>query len=76
MAIVLAAFVGLKRSLLKGLLKLVQFPAQLGKRLLSWIGFLTFLLGGLEIGFHRSVFLVPATVLGGMRGMHAHMFLA
>ncbi len=43
---------------------------------MCWIGFLTCLLGGAEISFCRSVFLIPATVLGSMRGMHACMFLA
>ncbi len=38
--------------------------------------FLTCLLGGAEISFHHSIFLIPATVLGGLRGMHAPMFFA
>ena len=52
-------FLGLERSLLLSLPQLVQFLAQLGEQLLSWIGFLTCLLGGTEIGFHHSVVLVP-----------------
>ncbi len=69
-------FLGLKRGLLKSLLQLIHFFAQLGKRLLCWIGFLICLLGGAEIGFHCSVVLEPATVLGGVRGMRTPMFLA
>ncbi len=69
-------FLKLKRSFLKNLLLLVQFLAQLGKRLFCSIGFLTCLLGSAEIGFHSSVFLVPATILGSVRGMHAPVFLA
>ena len=48
----------------------------MGKRLFCWIGFLTCLLGGTEIGFCHSIILVPATVLGSMRSMRAPMFLA
>jgi hypothetical protein len=64
------------RSLLWSLLQLVQFLTQLGKQLLSWIGFLICLLGGTESSFHHSVFLVPATVLGGMRGMHTSIIFS
>jgi hypothetical protein len=63
-------------SFLKSLLQFVQFLAQLGKRLFRWIGFLTCLLGGVEIGFHRSVFLILAAIFGGMHSMRAPMFLA
>jgi hypothetical protein len=64
------------RSFLKSILQLIQFLAQLGEQLLCWIGFLTCLLGSVEIGFHRPVFLVPATVLGSMRSMRAPTLLA
>jgi hypothetical protein len=70
------AFLRLMRGFLKSLLQLVQFLAQVGKRLFCWIGFLTCLLGGTEIGFCHSIILVPATVLGSMRSMRAPMFLA
>jgi hypothetical protein len=76
MAIVPAAFLRLMGSLLKSLLQLVQFLAQLGKWLFCWIGFLTCLLGGTEIGLHHSVFLVHASIFGSVRSMHAPMFLA
>jgi hypothetical protein len=69
-------FLRLVGSLLKSLLQLVRFLAQLGKQLLHWIGFLTCLLGGAEIGFHHSVFLVLAAIFGEVRSMHAPMFLA
>jgi hypothetical protein len=63
-------------SLLKSLFQLVHFLAQLGKRLLCWIGFLTCLLGGTEIGFHRPIFLIFAAIFGSVRSMRAPMFLA
>jgi hypothetical protein len=63
-------------SFLKSLLQLVQFLAQLGKRLFCGIRFLTCLLGGAEIGFHCPVFLIPAAIFGSVRSMHAPMFLA
>ncbi len=63
-------------SLLKSLLQLVQFLAQLGKQLLCWIGFLTCLLGGMEISFCHPVFLILAAIFGSMRNMHAPIFLA
>jgi hypothetical protein len=63
-------------SFLKSLLQLVQFLAQLGKQLFHWIGFLTCLLGGAEIGFYRPVFLVHAAIFGSVRSMHAPKFLA
>jgi hypothetical protein len=62
-------------SFLKSLLQLVQFLAQLGKQLLHWIGFLTCLLGGVEIGFHHPVFLVPAAIFGSVSSMYAPVFL-
>jgi hypothetical protein len=64
------------RSFHKSLLQLVQFLAQLGKRLFCWIGFLTCLLGRVEIGFHHSIFLIPMSVLGSVSGMHTPMSLA
>ncbi len=63
-------------SFLKSLLQTVQFLAQLGERLLCWIGFLTCLLGGMEIGFCQPVFLVLAAILGSMCSMCAPIFLA
>jgi hypothetical protein len=63
-------------SLLKSLLQLVQFLAQLGKRLLCWIGLLTCLLGGAEIGFCRLVFFILAAIFGSVRSMRAPIFLA
>ncbi len=63
-------------SFLKNLLQFVQFLAQLGKRPFCWIGFLICLLGGAEVGFHRSVFLVPAAIFGSVHSMCAPMFLA
>jgi hypothetical protein len=62
-------------SFLKSLLQFIQFLAQLGKRLFCWIGFLTCLLGGAEIGFHCA-FLVLAAIFGSMRSMRAPLFLA
>jgi hypothetical protein len=55
---------------------MVQFLAQLGKQLLRRIEFLTCLLGGTEVGFQRSVFLILATILGSVRSMCTPMFLA
>ncbi len=69
-------YLRLTGSFLKSLLQLVQFLAQLGERLFYWIGFLTCLLGGAEIGFHCSVFHVPAAVLGSVHSMRPPMFLA
>jgi hypothetical protein len=71
------AFLRLVGSLFKRLLQLVQFlVAQLGERLLCRIGFLTCLLGGVEIGFRRPVFLKFAAILGSIRSMRAPKFLA
>ncbi len=70
------AFLRLVGSLLKSLLQLVQFLAQLGKQLLCWIGFLTCLLGGVEISFHHSVFLILAAIFGSLRSMRTSKFLA
>ncbi len=69
-------FLRLVGSLLKSLLQLVQFLAQLGERLLCWIRFLTCLLGGAEISFHRSVFLILVAIFGSVRSMRAPKFLA
>jgi hypothetical protein len=69
-------FLRLVRSLLKSLLQLVQFLAQLGERLLCWIGFLTCLLGSTEIGFCHPVFLILAAIFGSMHSMHVPIFLA
>jgi hypothetical protein len=70
------AFLRLVVSLLKSLLQLVQFLAQLGKWLLCWIGFLTCLLGGVEIGFRHPIFLVLAAIFGSVCSMRAPIFLA
>jgi hypothetical protein len=70
------AFLRLVGSLLKSLLQLVQFLAQLGERLLCWIGFLTCLLGGMEISFCRCVFLILAAIFGSVRSMRVPKFLA
>jgi hypothetical protein len=63
-------------SFLKSLLQTVQFLAQLGEQLLCGIGFLTCLLGGTEVGFQCSVFLILAAILGSVRSMRTPMFLA
>jgi hypothetical protein len=63
-------------SLLKSLLQLVQIFAQLGERLLCRIGFLTCLLGGVEIGFYHPIFLILAAICGSVRSMCAPKFLA
>jgi hypothetical protein len=68
-------FLRLLGSLLKSLLQLVPFLAQLGEQLLCWIGFLTCLLGGPEIGFHHPVFLILAAIFGSVRSMRAPMSL-
>ncbi len=70
------AFLRLVGSLLKSLLQLVQILAQLGERLLCWIGFLTCLLGGAEIGFCHPIFLVFVANFGSVLSMHAPIFLA
>ncbi len=70
------AFLRLVGRLLRSLLQLVQFLAQLGKRLLCRIGFLTCLLGSTEIGFCHPVFLILAAIFGSMRSMRAPKFLA
>jgi hypothetical protein len=70
------AFLRLVGSLLKSLLQLVQFLAQLGERLLCWIGFLTCLLSGAEISSCRPVFLILAAIFGSMSSMRAPIFLA
>jgi hypothetical protein len=64
------------RSFLKSLLQLVQFLAQLDKQLFCWIGFLSCLLGGADIGFHHSIFLVLAACFGSVRSMITPIFLA
>jgi hypothetical protein len=43
---------------------------------LGGIGFLSAFLDGEEIGFFSSIFLVPRTIHGIVRGMHASMLLA
>ncbi len=61
-------------SFLKSHLQTVQFLAQLDKRLLCWIGFLTCFLGGMEISFYRPILFVPAAILGSMHRMCAPIF--
>jgi hypothetical protein len=63
-------------SFLENLLELVQFVAQLGKRLLRGIGILSAFLSGAEIGFVRSVFLETTAITSIVRRVHAPMFLA
>jgi hypothetical protein len=41
-----------------------------------WIGFLTCLLGGTEVGFRQPIFLILAAIFGSMRSMRAPIFLA
>ncbi len=63
-------------SFLDNLLELVQFLAQLRKRLLRGIGFLSAFLGGAEIGFLRSVFLEATTIMSIVGRVRIPMFLA
>jgi hypothetical protein len=70
------AFLGLGALFLDFLLKLVQFLAQLRERLLCGIGFLSAFLGGAEIGFLCSIFLILTTVSCFVCSMHALMLLA
>jgi hypothetical protein len=70
------AFLRLVGSLLKSLLQLVQYLAQLGKWLLCWIGFLTCLLGSAEISFCHPVFLILAAIFGSLCSMRVPIFLA
>ncbi len=58
------------------LLELVQFLAQLCKRLLCRIGFLSAFLGSAEISFFHSIFLIPMTIFCAVHGIHAPMHLA
>jgi hypothetical protein len=57
--------------------------SNLSNVLLNWanycfagLAFFTCLLGSTDFGYHHSVFLIPVTVLGSVRGMHAPMILA
>jgi hypothetical protein len=61
---------------LENLLKLVQFLAQLCKRLLPGIGFLSSFLSGTEIGFLRSVFLKTTTIASIVGRVCAPVLLA
>jgi hypothetical protein len=70
------AILRLMGSFLNSLLQAVQFLAQLGERLFCGIGFLACLLGDVEVGFQRSIFLILAAILGSMRSMRTPMFLA
>ena len=58
------------------LLKLVQFLAQLSKRLLCGIGFLSAFLSSAEIQFFFSAFLEPTAITSIVRCVHAPMLLA
>jgi hypothetical protein len=58
------------------LLKLVQFLAQVCKRLLCGIGFLSTFLGGAKIGFFCSVYLEPMAISSIVHGVHGKMLLA
>jgi hypothetical protein len=69
-------FLGLGALFLYCLLKLVQFHAQLRKRLLTGIGFLSAFLGGAEIGFFCSIFLILVTVSCIVHSMRTPMLLA
>ena len=57
-------------------LKPVHLLAQLCKRVLHGIRFLSAFLGGAEIGFFSLVLLVPTAMLVFVCGMHAPMLLA
>jgi hypothetical protein len=72
--IAMAMFLSFGDLFLDCLLKLVQFFAQMCKRLLCGIRFLSTFIGGTEIVFLRSVFLVPTTTLCVVRGIHAPIF--
>jgi hypothetical protein len=58
------------------LLELVQFLAQLRKGLLYGIGFLSAFLGGVEIGFFRSIFLETMAIARIVRRVRTPMLLA
>jgi hypothetical protein len=58
------------------LLKLVQFLAQLRKRLLCGIGFLSAFLSGTEIGFFYSIFLKSMVICSIVHCVCAPMLLA
>jgi hypothetical protein len=58
------------------LLELVRFLAQLRKRLLYGIGFLSAFLSGAEIGFFHSVFLETTAIASIVRRARAPMLLA
>jgi hypothetical protein len=58
------------------LLKPVHLLAQLCKKVLGGVGFLSAFLGGVKIGLLHPVFLVPTTILGIVHGIHAPMLLA
>jgi hypothetical protein len=57
------------------LLKLIQFLAQLRKRLLYKMGFLSAFLSGREIRFFRSVFLKPMAITSIVHCVRAPMLL-
>ncbi len=51
------------------LLNLVHFLAQLRKILCCGIEFLSTILGGMQVRFFQSVFLIPTTILGIVHGI-------
>jgi hypothetical protein len=61
-------------------LKLLRVFSNLSNFLLNWVNDcfagLGFLPGGVEIGFHHSVFLIPAAIFGSVCHMCTPMFLA
>ncbi len=61
---------------LKHLLKLVRFLAQLRKRLLYGIGFLSAFLSGEEVGFFRSAFLETTAIARIVCRARAPMLIA
>ncbi len=71
-SIIPTTFLWLGTKFLDCFLKLVLFLAQLGERLLCRIGFLSAFLGGMRIGFLRSVFLILMTIFCVVRSMRAH----
>jgi hypothetical protein len=72
----MAMFLSFGTLFLDCLIKLVQFLAQLHKRLLCRIGFLSAFLGGTEIGSYHSVFLIPTTILCDVCSIPTPMLLA
>jgi hypothetical protein len=72
----MAMFLPIGVLFLDCLLKPVHLLAQLRKRVLCRIGVLSAFLGGTEIGFFCTVFLVPTIILGIVHGICTPMLLA